>query len=65
MSITFVAAPQPKKTFNRKERKGRKEEGSHHEGTKFTIIRGINIRALRVLRAFVVNPSFERLELLE
>jgi hypothetical protein len=27
-----AAKPQPKKTFNRKERKGRKEEGTHHEG---------------------------------
>ena len=31
-----AAEPQPKKTFNHKERKGRREEGTHHEGTKDT-----------------------------
>ena len=31
-----MAEPQPKKTLNRKERKGRKEEGTHHESTKVT-----------------------------
>jgi hypothetical protein len=39
--------------FNLKERK---EEGINHEGTKLTKFMRMNIRALRVLRAFVVKP---------
>ena len=42
-------------SINRKERKGRKEEGTHHESTKST--KGLDTYSLRlrVLRAFVVK----------
>ena len=45
-----AAKPQPKLT--------RREKNIHHEGTKFTKFKSINIRTLRVLRAFVVSPLF-------
>jgi len=45
-----------------KNAKGAKKRGLTTKGTKF---KSINIRTLRVLRAFVVNPSFRRLERLE
>jgi len=41
--------------FNRKVHKGRKEEGTHHEGTKDTKGSDIYTLKLRELRAFVVK----------
>ena len=34
------------------------KDSVHHEGAKFTKFKSINIRTLRVLRAFVVSPLF-------
>ena len=44
--------------FNRKKRKGYKEEGTHHEGTKDTKGSDIYTLKLRKLRAFVVKYFF-------
>ena len=51
----------PQKGTARQSRNGnyaRREKNIHHEATKFTKFKSINVRTLRDLRAFVVSPFF-------